>query len=91
VIVFFVIQRAAKVTKKECRSKQNDTHFRALIFVSRSVLGQHQILPFQKIYGFICLFLPIWLFLQCNDNMNIFEFDFEEMKTAGLIKAAGGD
>jgi len=29
---------AAKVTKKECRSKQNDTHFRALIFVSRSNL-----------------------------------------------------
>ena len=43
---------AAKVTKKECRSKQNDTHFRALIFVSRSVLGQHQILPFQKNHGF---------------------------------------
>ena len=45
------------------------------------MLGQHQILPFQKNYGFICLFLPIWLSLQCNDNLNIFEFDFEEMKT----------
>ena len=45
------------------------------------MLGQHQILPFQKIYGFICLFLHVWLSLQCNDNLNIFEFDFEEMKT----------
>lgn len=27
------------------------------------------------------LTLLIWLSLQCNDNMNIFEFNFEEMKT----------
>ncbi len=66
---------------KECRSKQNDTHFRTLIIVSRSVLGQHHILPFQKIYGFICQFLHIWLSLQCNDNMNIFEFNFEKNET----------
>ena len=45
------------------------------------MLGQHHILPFQKNYGFICLFLHVWLSLQCNDNLNIFEFNFEKNET----------